>query len=105
MTLRQRRPLTQPVAGTYWRTELEYDKMQPKAPKFVAVVKTTRGYARMGMQECFVEFDSAVNYATKKKHPKLHRLDHEVFMRIFKKVSDEDLGHELGLEILAHYDD
>lgn len=105
MTLRQRRPIAQPAVGTYWRTEVEYDKMQPLAPRFVAVVKTTRGYARMGMQELLVEFDSAANYATKKARLPYHRLTHEVFMRIFKQVPDEDLGHELGLEILAHYDD
>ena len=97
------RPLANPKVGTYWRTELQYDNMRPEAPTFVAVVKTTRGYARMGMQECFVEFTEASKYATH-QIAEWHKLQQEVFMRIFKKLSDEELGYELGLEILSQYD-
>jgi hypothetical protein len=97
------RPLANPKVGTYWRTDQQYDRMRPEAPKFVAVTKTTRGYAKMGLQECFVEFSSAYKYATMQL-AEWHRLKHDIFMNIFIQISDEELGYELGLEILAHYD-
>lgn len=97
------RPLAHPKVGTYWRTDYLYDKMRPDAPKFVAVVKTTRGYARMGMQECFVEFMEAAKYATN-QIAQWHKLQQAIFMNTFIQLSDEELGYELGLEILSQYD-
>jgi len=95
------RPLAQPAIGTYWRATKPYGH-ENGAPTFVAVINTERKYARMGMQECFVCFIPAVCYATREVVPAIN-IPQDTFMRCFRKVGDEELGHELGLEILAHY--
>lgn len=103
---RQRRvglkPLLEPVIGTYWKATKIYDVNRPSSPSFVAVINTERKYARMGMQECFVCFVPAASYATKEVVPSIN-LDQDTFMSCFRKVPDDELGHDLGLEILAHY--
>lgn len=96
------KPPVEPKIGSYWKAIAIYDAARPKSPKFVAVINTTRKYARMGMQECFVCFIPAASYATKEPTTSIN-LEQNVFMRCFRKVGDEELGHELGLEILAHY--
>jgi hypothetical protein len=96
------KPLPNPVVGTYWQTwyNAKYDDTQKNNPRMVAVTGTERKYARMGIQECFVTFVSAVDHATgQKSHA--HRLDHTKFMKTFCPVSDEELSNKLGLEILA----
>lgn len=99
------KPPVGPVIGTYWVTGDIYDKMQREAPKFVAVINTERKYARVGLQECFVEFTAATDYATRESHnPKTYRLAHNLFMELFVPVDDEELSNKLGLEILASYD-
>lgn len=95
------RPPAEPHIGSYWKAIKIYDKHKPKSPKFVAVINTERKYARMGMQQCFVCFVPAADYATCTISPSIN-LEQDVFMRCFRKVGDEELGHELGLEILAN---
>jgi hypothetical protein len=80
--------------------------MRPDAPSLVAVVHTQRGYAKFGMQECFVEFAEGFRVATGLPYALVkHRLDLDTFLRCFTQMSDEELGDELGMEILGHYDD
>lgn len=96
------RPPAEPAIGSYWKATKSYDIATPEAPTFVAVINTTRKYARLGMQECFVCFVPAACYATKEVVPSTN-IAQDTFMHCFRKVGDEELGHELGLEILAHY--
>lgn len=97
------RPPTEPQIGTYWKAIKSYDNARPNAPMFVAVTKTERKYARMGMQECFVTFVPAAEYATKMTTTVPLHIAQDTFMHCFRKVGDEELGHDLGMEILAHY--
>ena len=98
------RPPLEPVIGTYWKAIRPYDVAGGvEALTFVAVTKTERKYARMGMQECFVCFVPAAEYATKYTKSITHHIAQDTFMRCFRKVEDDELGHDLGMEILAHY--
>jgi hypothetical protein len=99
------KPLRNPVVGTYWKTETDkYEPVRKNNPKMVAVVATERKYARMGIQECFVSFVSAVEYATKQPQKLPYRMELSLFMDLFERIPDEELGNVLGLEILAFYD-
>lgn len=98
------RPPAQPVVGTYWLTDHLYVSSKIDPPLFIAVVSVERKYARMGIQDCFVSFVKAYEYATSTMEGVPFRLEHNIFFEIFEAVSDEDLGYELGLEILANYD-
>lgn len=98
------KPLRNPVIGTYWETETSgYEKMKKGNPTMVAVVDTERKYAKMGIQECFVTFVSACEYATKQPSPYRYRMEYGQFMVLFDLIPDEVLGNMLGLEILANY--
>jgi hypothetical protein len=97
------RPPARPKLGSYWKALKIYDASRPKSPKFVAVIATERKYARMGMQTCFVTFIPAAEYATKVSTPRTIHLDQDIFMSCFREVGAEELGHDLGLEILAYY--
>lgn len=98
------KPLKNPVVGTYWKTHTDkYEVYKKNNPKMVTVIATERKYARMGMQECFVSFVSAVDYATMQPQKTPYRMEYGLFMDLFKPIPDEELGNKLGLEILANY--
>lgn len=99
------KPLRSPAIGTYWETDTDqYEKYGKKNnPTMVAVVDSERKYARMGIQECFITFVSACEYATKQPTPHRYRMEYGQFMALFDLVPDEVLGNMLGLEILANY--